>query len=331
MNAFLLAATETISLVGRTMNLFASTTTRIMLAAAIIGTALFLLLPGRLRHRRFFGGSLGIVGIGMIWSLVPQADSMSFQTAFWLMASIAVVASTATITSRSPVYSAIWFAVSLVGIAGLFLLQGAQFLGVATVAVYAGAIVVTFLFVLMLAQPEGLSFYDRIPWGRTPQFIIPAMAAVLMALLAHSVINANADQVALQNIVKTHFDSFTSEESSATVHRVAVRKYENNIAEIHVDVSGIGSDAFGAPGKIDSLKQAIAEQLPILSDSVIRIDVTQGLHHPQHVAHLGGNLFGRYLIAVQLAGSLLLAALVGAVAIASHGSETKALAGASAN
>ena len=331
MNVPLLAAAETISLADGTMNLFASTTTRIILAVAIIGTALFLLLPGRFRQRKFFGSGLGIVGIGMIWSLVPQASSMSFQAAFWFMASIAVVASTATITSRSPVYSAIWFAVSLMGIAGLFLLQGAQFLGVATVAVYAGAIVVTFLFVLMLAQPEGLTFYDRIPWGTTPQFIIPAMAAALMALLAHSITNANADQVALQNIVTTHFDSFTGEESSANVRRVVVRKYENNIAEIHVEVSGIDSSAVSDPDKIDSLKQAIGEQLPVLSDSVIRIDVTQDLHHAQHVAHLGGNLFGRYLIAVQLAGSLLLVALVGAVAIASHGSETRALSGASAN
>ena len=53
---------------------------------------------------------------------------------------------------------------SLLGTAGLFLFQGAQFLGVATIVVYAGAILVTFLFVLMLAQPEGHAFYDRVSW-----------------------------------------------------------------------------------------------------------------------------------------------------------------------
>ena len=41
---------------------------------------------------------------------------------------------------------------------------GAQFLAVATVVVYAGAILVTFLFVLMLAQPEGKAAYDRVSW-----------------------------------------------------------------------------------------------------------------------------------------------------------------------
>ena len=43
-------------------------------------------------------------------------------------------------------------------------LPGAQFLAVATVVVYAGAILVTFLFVLMLAQPEGTRLYDRVSW-----------------------------------------------------------------------------------------------------------------------------------------------------------------------
>ena len=42
--------------------------------------------------------------------------------------------------------------------AAIFMLQGAQFLGVATIVVYAGAILVTFLFVLMLAQPRGNAY-----------------------------------------------------------------------------------------------------------------------------------------------------------------------------
>ena len=61
-------------------------------------------------------------------------------------------------------YCAVWFALSLLGTAGLFLFQGAQFLAVATIVVYAGAILVTFLFVLMLAQPNGRAYYDRVSW-----------------------------------------------------------------------------------------------------------------------------------------------------------------------
>ena len=44
---------------------------------------------------------------------------------------------------------------------GLFLLSQASFLAAGTVIVYAGAIIVTFLFVIMLAQMEGKAIYDR--------------------------------------------------------------------------------------------------------------------------------------------------------------------------
>ena len=74
------------------------------------------------------------------------------------------MAAVATISFRSPVYCAIWFGMTLTGTAGLFLLAGAEFLAVATLVVYAGAILVTFLFVLMLAAPEGDSSYDRHSW-----------------------------------------------------------------------------------------------------------------------------------------------------------------------
>ena len=77
---------------------------------------------------------------------------------------VTIVAAVATISCRSPVYCAIWFGMTLAGTAGLFLLAGAEFLAVATIVVYAGAILVTFLFVLMLSQPEGHTTYDRRSW-----------------------------------------------------------------------------------------------------------------------------------------------------------------------
>src|SRR5205085_3546306 len=98
---------------------------------------------------------------------------------------IAVAAAVAMITSRAPVYSAIWFALSLLGVAGLLFQGGAQFLGVATVVVYAGAIVVTFLFVIMLAQPEGHSAYDRLTWGGLPKILAVVTAGLFLGILIH--------------------------------------------------------------------------------------------------------------------------------------------------
>ena len=58
-------------------------------------------------------------------------------------------------------YSALWFASVVLSTAGLFLLADAPFLAAGTIIVYAGAIIVTFLFVIMLAQMEGKADYDR--------------------------------------------------------------------------------------------------------------------------------------------------------------------------
>ncbi len=84
---------------------------------------------------------------------------------FWALAAVTLIAAAAAVVTHKPVYTALWFALSLLGTAGLLLFDGAQFLSISTVAVYAGAILVTFLFVIMLAQPEGHAPYDRITWG----------------------------------------------------------------------------------------------------------------------------------------------------------------------
>jgi NADH-quinone oxidoreductase subunit J len=57
-----------------------------------------------------------------------------------------------TITRKSAVHSAIWLIVSLAGVAGLYLLQDAQFLFVVQIMLYVGGIMVLFLFVIMLVN-----------------------------------------------------------------------------------------------------------------------------------------------------------------------------------
>jgi len=69
---------------------------------------------------------------------------------FWLLAVIALVASVSMIIQRNPVYSALFLIVTLLSLAGLFLLLNAYFLSVIQIIVYAGAIMVLFLFVIML-------------------------------------------------------------------------------------------------------------------------------------------------------------------------------------
>lgn len=153
---------------------------RLWLGCVLAGIGIWGMLPSRRRWTRRAAGLVAAMGAGLVITLAPALGGSVETVLFWLVSGIAIVSAAATITARSPVYSAIWFALSLAGTAGLFLLNGAQFLGVATVAVYAGAIVVTFLFVLMLSQPDGHEFYDRISWGNFPSLLASLAGAAML-------------------------------------------------------------------------------------------------------------------------------------------------------
>jgi len=69
---------------------------------------------------------------------------------FFAFAALALTGALGVILSRNPVHSALWLVLMLVSVAVLFLIQDAQLLAAVQVIVYAGAIVVLFLFVIML-------------------------------------------------------------------------------------------------------------------------------------------------------------------------------------
>ncbi len=69
---------------------------------------------------------------------------------FYILAAIAVIAGFAVVFAKSPVYSVLSLVVSFFAIAGEYILMNAQFLAAVHIIVYAGAIMVLFLFVIML-------------------------------------------------------------------------------------------------------------------------------------------------------------------------------------
>jgi NADH-quinone oxidoreductase subunit J len=69
---------------------------------------------------------------------------------FWFFASVAVFSAILVVTMRSPIASAFWLVATMLSLAGIFFLLQAQFIGVIQVLVYAGAVMVLFLFVIML-------------------------------------------------------------------------------------------------------------------------------------------------------------------------------------
>jgi NADH-quinone oxidoreductase subunit J len=69
---------------------------------------------------------------------------------FWFLSALALGGALMMITSKNPVYSVLWLIVVFFAISGHYILLNAQFLAIVNIIVYAGAIMVLFLFVIML-------------------------------------------------------------------------------------------------------------------------------------------------------------------------------------
>ncbi len=80
---------------------------------------------------------------------------LTAQTVFYYMAVVSVVSAILAVTRRNPIHSMLWVLVLFLHVAGIFLLLGAEFLAAVQVIVYAGAILVFYLFVLMLLDLPG--------------------------------------------------------------------------------------------------------------------------------------------------------------------------------
>ncbi len=72
------------------------------------------------------------------------------QAAFYYMAAASVTSAILAVTRKNPVHSMLWVLALFLHVAGIFLLLGAEFLAAVQVIVYAGAILVFYIFVLML-------------------------------------------------------------------------------------------------------------------------------------------------------------------------------------
>lgn len=82
----------------------------------------------------------------------PTADSFMgiTQILFWVLSAIALAGAVMVISGKNPVHSVLWLIIVFFAISGHYLLLNAQFLAVVNIIVYAGAIMVLFLYVLML-------------------------------------------------------------------------------------------------------------------------------------------------------------------------------------
>ena len=191
-------------------------------------------------------GVLAVVALLVLWAIrvISPTPTSGY---FYLFATIAILAATRVVTHPKPVHCALYFVLVVVAVAALLVLQLAEFLAVALIIIYAGAIVVTYLFVIMLSQQGRQPMYDR--RAREP-FLAVLAGFVLMAGIA-----GRAGELPEQ-----------AAPSSVQVHQA----------------SALGLAASVPPG---------------------------------NTAAMGAVVMTRYVVALEIAGVLLLVAMVGAIAL----------------
>ena len=129
--------------------------------------------------------------------------SLLYQFHFYLFGLIAVASALLFVTRKSPVAAALWLVNTMFALAALYVMLDAQFVGAIQVLVYAGAIMVVFLFVVMLLNlgtgdlPDFRSNRIRLGAG----VVAVAMLAELLVLSRGSLPRIEANSVAEANVI----------------------------------------------------------------------------------------------------------------------------------
>lgn len=255
-----------------------------LLAAGAAG--LYLALPSARQDERSLGRVgmiLGLAALAGVGAYLVRWIGAGFEgrAFFVLFAMMGVLAAARVVTHRRPVYSAMYFIIVVLAAAGLSILAAAEFLGAALVIIYGGAILVTYVFVIMLAQQTGEAGYDRRsrePFGAVLiGFLL--VAAATQALIARDPIAADARR-------------------ARPLYQLAA-------------VPAVNEGATPGDAGTDSTAAAGAK-----APSGVPVGNTRAV---------GRILLTTYVMAVEVAGVLLLVAVVGAIAIARRRIEPDAL------
>ena len=97
---------------------------------------------------------------------------------FLTLSLIAIATAVGMLLSRNAIYSALFLVLNFITVAVFYLLLGAPFIAMAQITVYAGAIMVLFLFVIMLLGAESLPKTNVLPWQKPLAGILSIALAV---------------------------------------------------------------------------------------------------------------------------------------------------------
>ena len=114
--------------------------------------------------------------------------------AFWILGPLALAGGLAMVFARNAVHSALWLAQAMLCLGALYMVQQAPFLGFVQIIVYTGAIMMLFLFVLMLVGKESVDSVVEVLRGQRVAAALAGigLAALLVAMLGRALASVTA-------------------------------------------------------------------------------------------------------------------------------------------
>lgn len=294
----------------------------IIYAACVAGAiGVYLMLPRRGSRLGPLGGLLAAGALGAAFIAVATHADASTQgeatgpgTFFYIFSLLAAGGAIRMISHPRPVYAALYFILVVLSIGGMFLLLAAEFMAFALVIVYAGAILVTYLFVIMLAQEapddqhaDMLADYDAN--AREPIAAVTAGFLLLAALLG-----VMYRGTAAMHLPEDH--AAAGDHGAATVVEPA---FPPELAILTGRVETALRDA-----ELIGENEHVASVDPVTGVAIVRIaDTSEGrtVAIPdtlvvENVDQIGTSLMAEFAVSLELAGVILLLAMLGAVVLA---------------
>jgi len=275
----------------------------IVLGAVGVGLA----LPRGGRWPQLVGALLaGAVGGVALIALAIHAGEHRPNVYFYIFSVLGLASALRVVTHPRPVYAALYFILTVIATAGLFVLLSAEFMAFALIIVYAGAILITYLFVIMLAtqapdegETEVLADYDtnaREPIAAT------VVCFLLLALLTSFLFRGIPGLPGPQRDATTGLLA----EMPRKIERIL--KSNNMLRDGEHVLTEDGVVAFGADGSMLRLvSDGGTREIP-KSEWPEELRVT-------NVEAVGFNLLRDHPGAIEIAGVILLMAMLGAVVL----------------
>jgi NADH-quinone oxidoreductase subunit J len=249
---------------------------------------------------------------------------------FYLFSFLALGSSLRVISHPRPVYAALWFIMTILASAGLYVLLSAEFMAFALIIVYAGAILITYMFVLMLAtesptaeQSEALAEYDR--YSREP--IVAALAGFLLVAATVTMMTSGAASLPKTTVYK---DTARIEQLPKRIE-TALREAGLMDKDERIARGADGKlmiDLFPRPGSAGEVRPGTVSVAfgkdpgeSGVADTATRVISTDNPKWPAdlklgNVEGVGFTLLADHPGAIEIAGVILLMAMLGAVVLA---------------